>query len=148
MNFSWWFYRQAALFLILLVPLPSFCWSNFSQKTHQLLRLLIIRVKHLQVKRGHWLPLYLCIVCSPDHVVFFHCSFCCKIAEEIRHILDNYDKAIPAILEIPSKEHPYDPSKDSILRRAKVSSWRIFSSILERIFVSYYLLMCILCQKL
>ncbi|KAK2561296.1 V-type proton ATPase subunit F, partial [Acropora cervicornis] len=42
-----------------------------------------------------------------------------SIAEEIRHILDAYDKAIPAILEIPSKEHPYDPSKDSILRRAK-----------------------------
>lgn len=42
-----------------------------------------------------------------------------NIAEEIRHILDAYDKAIPAILEIPSKEHPYDPSKDSILRRAK-----------------------------
>ena len=30
--------------------------------------------------------------------------------------------AIPAILEIiPSKDQPYDPSKDSILRRAKVS---------------------------
>ena len=43
-----------------------------------------------------------------------------KIAEEIRHVLDSYDKAIPSILEIPSKEHPYDPSKDSILRRAKV----------------------------
>ena len=48
------------------------------------------------------------------------CVFVVQIAEEIRHILDNYDKAIPAILEIPSKEHPYDPSKDSILRRAKV----------------------------
>ena len=29
--------------------------------------------------------------------------------------------AIAAILEIPSKDQPYDPSKDSILRRAKVS---------------------------
>lgn len=29
-------------------------------------------------------------------------------------------EAIPAVLEIPSKHHPYDPSKDSILRRAKV----------------------------
>jgi V-type H+-transporting ATPase subunit F len=43
-----------------------------------------------------------------------------KIAEEIRHVLDAYVSAIPAVLEIPSKEHPYDPSKDSILRRAKV----------------------------
>ena len=49
-----------------------------------------------------------------------------QIAEEIRHILDNYDKAIPAILEIPSKEHPYDPSKDSILRRAKVITYVFF----------------------
>ena len=42
-----------------------------------------------------------------------------NIAEEIRHILDNYTEALPAVLEIPSKDHPYDPSKDSILRRAK-----------------------------
>ncbi|XP_031564036.1 V-type proton ATPase subunit F-like [Actinia tenebrosa] len=42
-----------------------------------------------------------------------------NIAEEIRHVLDGYSRAIPAVLEIPSKEHPYDPSKDSILRRAK-----------------------------
>ncbi|XP_003389062.1 PREDICTED: V-type proton ATPase subunit F-like [Amphimedon queenslandica] len=41
------------------------------------------------------------------------------IAEMIRHIIDQHDKAIPAILEIPSKDQPYDPSKDSILRRAK-----------------------------
>ncbi|EDO49363.1 predicted protein [Nematostella vectensis] len=42
-----------------------------------------------------------------------------NIAEEIRHVIDAYEKAIPAVLEIPSKEQPYDPSKDSILRRAK-----------------------------
>ncbi|ELT93641.1 hypothetical protein CAPTEDRAFT_220916 [Capitella teleta] len=42
-----------------------------------------------------------------------------NIAEEIRHILDAYKEPIPAILEIPSKDHPYDSSKDSILRRAK-----------------------------
>lgn len=47
---------------------------------------------------------------------------CCstQIADMIRHVLDRYDKAVPAILEIPSKDHPYDPTKDSILRRAKV----------------------------
>ena len=38
----------------------------------------------------------------------------------IRHVIDEHDKAIPAVLEIPSKDHPYDPNKDSILRRAKV----------------------------
>jgi V-type H+-transporting ATPase subunit F len=42
-----------------------------------------------------------------------------NIAEMIRHLLDHYDKAIPSVLEIPSKDHPYDPNKDSILRRAK-----------------------------
>ena len=26
---------------------------------------------------------------------------------------------IPAVLEIPSKEHPYDPNQDSILERVK-----------------------------
>ena len=41
------------------------------------------------------------------------------IAEEIRYLLDSHTECIPAILEIPSKDHPYDPSKDSILKRAK-----------------------------
>ena len=43
-----------------------------------------------------------------------------QIAEMIRHVLNMYEESIPAILEIPSKDHPYDPTKDSILRRAKV----------------------------
>lgn len=34
--------------------------------------------------------------------------------------MDGHKAVLPAILEIPSKDHPYDPSKDSILRRAKV----------------------------
>jgi len=42
-----------------------------------------------------------------------------NIAEMIRHHLDAHTEPIPAVLEIPSKEHPYDASKDSILRRAK-----------------------------
>ncbi|KAK2190962.1 hypothetical protein NP493_64g06091 [Ridgeia piscesae] len=42
-----------------------------------------------------------------------------NVAEMIRHILDNYTAPIPAVLEIPSKNHPYDANKDSILRRAK-----------------------------
>lgn len=41
------------------------------------------------------------------------------IAEMIRHAIDGHMESIPAVLEIPSKEHPYDASKDSILRRAK-----------------------------
>ena len=42
-----------------------------------------------------------------------------SIAEEIRYLLDSHTECIPAILEIPSKDHPYDPSKDSILKRAR-----------------------------
>jgi V-type H+-transporting ATPase subunit F len=42
-----------------------------------------------------------------------------NVAELVRHVLDAHTAALPAILEIPSKDAPYDPAKDSILRRAK-----------------------------
>ncbi|XP_025408313.1 V-type proton ATPase subunit F [Sipha flava] len=42
-----------------------------------------------------------------------------NVAEIIRHVIDGHTQPIPAVLEIPSKDHPYDASKDSILRRAK-----------------------------
>ncbi|RPD63223.1 vacuolar ATP synthase [Lentinus tigrinus ALCF2SS1-7] len=41
------------------------------------------------------------------------------IAEKIRPMVDKYQAAFPALLEIPSKDHPYDPSKDSILKRVQ-----------------------------
>ncbi|KAF8476844.1 V-type proton ATPase subunit F [Kalaharituber pfeilii] len=41
------------------------------------------------------------------------------IAEKIRYKIDTYTAAFPAVLEIPSKDHPYDPEKDSVLRRVK-----------------------------
>ncbi|CAI7893098.1 unnamed protein product [Closterium sp. NIES-53] len=41
------------------------------------------------------------------------------IANMIRYSIDSYNKPIPAVLEIPSKEHPYDPNQDSILSRVK-----------------------------
>lgn len=41
------------------------------------------------------------------------------IANDVRHIIEAHTAPIPALLEIPSKEHPYDPAKDSILKRAK-----------------------------
>uniref|UniRef100_A0A0A9YU32 V-type proton ATPase subunit F n=1 Tax=Lygus hesperus TaxID=30085 RepID=A0A0A9YU32_LYGHE len=47
-----------------------------------------------------------------------------NVAELIRHCIDAHTSPIPAILEIPSKDHPYDASKDSILRRAKGSTSR------------------------
>lgn len=46
-------------------------------------------------------------------------------AELIRHVIDAHTSPLPAVLEIPSKDHPYDASKDSILRRAKVFFTRL-----------------------
>mmetsp|Transcript_20265 Transcript_20265/g.29946 ORF Transcript_20265/g.29946 Transcript_20265/m.29946 type:complete len:119 (+) Transcript_20265:62-418(+) len=40
-----------------------------------------------------------------------------EIANEIRHILKDYDKIVPTVLEIPSKEVPYDPEQDYIMQR-------------------------------
>ena len=35
-----------------------------------------------------------------------------------RHKVDNYTAAFPSLPEIPAKGNPYDPEKDSVLRRA------------------------------
>lgn len=42
-----------------------------------------------------------------------------SIASGIRHLIDSYNKPVPAVLEIPTKDQPYDPSQDSILSRVK-----------------------------
>jgi len=41
------------------------------------------------------------------------------IAERIRYKIDVYTAAFPAVLEIPSKDHPYDPEKDTVLKRVR-----------------------------
>ncbi|KAK2759500.1 H(+)-transporting V1 sector ATPase subunit F [Arachnomyces sp. PD_36] len=41
------------------------------------------------------------------------------LAERIRGSVDAFTEAFPAVLEIPSKDHPYDPEKDSVLRRVR-----------------------------
>lgn len=41
------------------------------------------------------------------------------VANMIRFLVDSYNKPVPAILEIPSKDHPYDPTQDSVLSRVK-----------------------------
>ncbi|CDY18010.1 hypothetical protein Bca4012_003354 [Brassica carinata] len=41
------------------------------------------------------------------------------VANMIRFLVDSYNKPVPAILEIPSKDHPYDPAHDSVLSRVK-----------------------------
>ncbi|GJN67022.1 H(+)-transporting V1 sector ATPase subunit F [Purpureocillium lilacinum] len=69
------------------------------------------------------------IVLINQHVSIRHC--CCggvvigsrltttQIADRIRHRIDTYTAAFPTVLEIPSKDHPYDPEKDSVLRRVR-----------------------------
>ncbi|CAE7642070.1 vatF [Symbiodinium microadriaticum] len=42
------------------------------------------------------------------------------IANDIRHLLRDYNKTIPTILEIPSKDQPYDPDQDSIMQRVNL----------------------------
>eukprot|EP00934_Nitzschia_sp_Nitz4_P003087 Nitzschia sp. Nitz4//scaffold6_size259037//237665//238377//NITZ4_001124-RA/size259037-processed-gene-0.96-mRNA-1//-1//CDS//3329557043//3077//frame0 len=42
------------------------------------------------------------------------------IASSIRHILKDYNATIPTVLEIPSKEHPYDPEQDYIMQRVNM----------------------------
>ncbi|KAH6635566.1 ATPase, V1 complex, subunit F [Chaetomium sp. MPI-SDFR-AT-0129] len=41
------------------------------------------------------------------------------VADRIRNRIDTYTQAFPTVLEIPSKDHPYDPEKDSVLRRVR-----------------------------
>jgi V-type H+-transporting ATPase subunit F len=41
------------------------------------------------------------------------------VASTIRPLIDEHHDAYPALLEIPSKDHPYDPSKDSVLKRVQ-----------------------------
>lgn len=41
------------------------------------------------------------------------------VANLIRMQIDGFVNPFPAILEIPSKDHPYDPEKDSVLKRVR-----------------------------
>jgi V-type H+-transporting ATPase subunit F len=42
------------------------------------------------------------------------------VANDIRHVLKSYTATIPTVLEIPSKEHPYDPEQDTIMLRVNM----------------------------
>ena len=41
------------------------------------------------------------------------------VANEMRHLINDYDQQIPTVLEIPSKEHPYEASRDPIMTRVQ-----------------------------
>ena len=40
-----------------------------------------------------------------------------SIANDIRHLIRDHNQTIPTILEIPSKDQPYDPEQDSVMQR-------------------------------
>ncbi|CBK23870.2 uncharacterized protein [Blastocystis hominis] len=40
-----------------------------------------------------------------------------SIADMIRHILNNYTSTIPTVIEIPSKDKPYDATRDTVIRK-------------------------------
>ena len=58
-------------------------------------------------------------VSRTDYIFIIRLLTVSQIAERIRHRVDTYTAAFPALLEIPSKDHPYDPEKDSVLRRVR-----------------------------
>mmetsp|Transcript_3121 Transcript_3121/g.7314 ORF Transcript_3121/g.7314 Transcript_3121/m.7314 type:complete len:122 (-) Transcript_3121:28-393(-) len=39
------------------------------------------------------------------------------IANDIRHLINGHKKPIPTIVEVPSKDSPYDSSKDPLMAR-------------------------------
>ncbi|RZC42903.1 ATP-synt F domain containing protein [Asbolus verrucosus] len=41
-----------------------------------------------------------------------------NIADMIKHVLQLYKHTVPAVVEIPSKDRPFDAAKDTILIRA------------------------------
>ncbi|XP_028103571.1 V-type proton ATPase subunit C-like isoform X2 [Camellia sinensis] len=42
------------------------------------------------------------------------------VVNMIKFLVDSYNNPIPAILKIPSKDHPYDPTHDSVLSNLAV----------------------------
>ena len=46
-----------------------------------------------------------------------------NVAEKVRAIIVAHEKLFPTILEIPSKDNPYDPEKDTIVLRAAAILW-------------------------
>ena len=39
------------------------------------------------------------------------------VEKDLKLKVQKYDKVIPTVLQIPSKDHPYDPSKDHVMQR-------------------------------
>ena len=46
-----------------------------------------------------------------------------NVAERVRNIIVEHNKVLPTILEIPSKDTPYEADKDTIVKRAAAILW-------------------------
>ena len=46
-----------------------------------------------------------------------------NVAERVRNIIVEHNKVLPTILEIPSKDTPYEADKDTIVKRAASILW-------------------------
>lgn len=46
-----------------------------------------------------------------------------NIAERVRQVIIEHEAVIPTILEIPSKDSPYEPEKDTVVVRAASILW-------------------------
>lgn len=94
------------------------CNNHFSRKKYGPTDLLLVVVVEGMLVLG------LCIsLSSVSHTIseqdnkLWYVHF--QVANMIRFLVDSYNKPVPAILEIPSKDHPYDPTHDSVLSRVK-----------------------------
>jgi V-type H+-transporting ATPase subunit F len=43
-----------------------------------------------------------------------------NVANDIRHLLAEFEKPLPVILEVPSKSQAYDPAKDLVMQRVRL----------------------------
>ena len=105
---------------------PSFSSIRLARLTALLLSVLelqmVERSKELDQRNGHESRPSGCsysVFCACFKGASLSPSHAQNVAELIRPSLDAHVNPIPTVLEIPSKDHPYDASKDSILRRAK-----------------------------
>jgi V-type H+-transporting ATPase subunit F len=48
----------------------------------------------------------------PDIAVVLICQ---TVANDVRHMIEAHKEAIPCILEIPSKDSPFDKTKDTVM---------------------------------
>ena len=92
---------------------------NFTQERNDIAVLLINQhvrcpLSPPEFAQKQWAQLFLA-VCT----YILLTKYAMQVAERIRHTVDSFADPFPAVLEIPSKDHPYDPEKDSVMKRVR-----------------------------